>query len=130
MKTVKYFSPEEARRSLPLVKRIVCDIINAGSSMKLVAARVKGDLLEDPDIQSIATDINNYMIELEDIGCFYKDWNFSIGLVDFPSIINNKEVMLCWRSDEDDIKYYHEVDAGYYGRRLIPEEYFIEKLSH
>jgi hypothetical protein len=127
MKSAKYFTPVEAKRTLPLVRRIVCDIINAGNSMKSVAAKVKGNVLEDPEIQNIASDINNYMIELEEIGCFYKDWNFSIGLIDFPSIINNKEVMLCWRSDEDDVKYYHELDAGYYGRKLIPEEYYMHK---
>jgi hypothetical protein len=31
--------------------------------------------------------------------------------------------MLCWRSDEDEIKYYHDIEAGYSGRKLIPEEY-------
>ena len=127
MKTMKYFTPEEASKALPLIKRIVYDIINAGNSMKTVAIRVKGDVLQNPEIQSIASEINNYMIELEELGCYYKDWNFSIGLVDFPSIINNKEVMLCWRTDEEDIKYYHEIDAGYYGRRLIPEEYLLHK---
>jgi hypothetical protein len=125
MKSAKHFTPEEAQKALPLVKRIVYDIINAGNSMKTVAAKVKGNILDDPGIQNIASDINNYMIELEEIGCFYKDWNFSIGLIDFPSIINNKEVMLCWRCDEDDVKYYHEIDAGYYGRKLIPEEYLL-----
>ncbi|RPI70946.1 MAG: DUF2203 family protein, partial [Ignavibacteriales bacterium] len=46
-----------------------------------------------------------------------------IGLVDFPSIINNKEVFLCWRSDEDEIKFYHDIDSGYSGRKPIPENY-------
>ncbi len=36
--------------------------------------------------------------------------------------VNGKEVFLCWRSDEDDILYYHEVDTGFAGRKLIPPE--------
>jgi len=63
------------------------------------------------------------MSELEEIGCYFKDWNFSIGLVDFPSVINGEEVLLCWRSDEDDIKYFHRIEDGYSARQLIPEEY-------
>jgi len=43
--------------------------------------------------------------------------------VDFPSVINGEEVLLCWRSDEDDIKYFHRIEDGYSARQLIPEEY-------
>jgi len=70
-------------------------------------------------------EINSFMAELEEIGCFYKNWNFTIGLVDFPAVIGNKEVMLCWRSVEDDIRFYHDLDAGYSGRKPIPEEYLL-----
>ncbi len=129
MRIVKYFTPEEARRTLPLVKRIVRDIINAGVAMRTLAANVEGDLLDNPEIQNVATDINSYMQELEEIGCYYKDWNFTIGLVDFPSKIDEREVMLCWRSDEDDIKFFHEVDEGYSNRKMIPETYFYSKVS-
>jgi hypothetical protein len=128
MKMMKYFTPEEARRTLPLVRKIIRDIINSGEAMRSLAASIEGNVLEDPQIQNIAGDINRYMGELEEIGCFYKDWNFTIGLVDFPSVINGREVMLCWRSDEDEIRYYHEPEAGYAGRKPIPDEYFFSKI--
>jgi len=129
MNYVKYFTPEEAKRTLPLVRRIVIDIINSGEMMRELAVRTKGDVTENPDIQTLAQKINTYMNELQDIGCYYKDWNFTIGLVDFPSKIDSKEVMLCWRSDEEEIRYYHEPEAGYAGRKLIPEEYFLVKVA-
>jgi hypothetical protein len=31
------------------------------------------------------------MQELEEIGCYFKDWNFSIGLIDFPAILMAKK---------------------------------------
>jgi len=64
------------------------------------------------------------MRELEDIGCYYKDWNFSEGLVDFPAIIDGEEVYLCWKSNEDSIMYYHGINDGFRGRKLIPEYLF------
>lgn len=127
MQQVKYFTPEEAKRTLPLVRRIIRDIINSGELMRTIASDIKGDVVDNPDIQQLAADINNFMTELEEIGCYYKDWNFTIGLVDFPSIIDGKDVMLCWRSDENDIKFYHDLESGYAGRKLIPEEYFYAK---
>jgi hypothetical protein len=120
----KHFTPVEARNTLPLVKRIVKDILDTSREMRLFAEELDDEYIKyDPRIKKMVEDINGFMSELEEIGCFYKDWNFTIGLVDFPAIINNREVMLCWRSDEDEIKYYHDIEAGYSGRKLIPEEY-------
>lgn len=119
---LKYFTPAEAKKTLPLVKKIVKDILDSSREMRLIADEIGNDVEKDPRIQKLADDIEDFMKELEEIGCFFKDWNFQIGLVDFPSIIDGKEVFLCWRSDEDDILYYHEIDAGFAGRKLIPPE--------
>ena len=67
--------------------------------------------------------------ELEELGCEYKDWNFTIGLVDFPAIIEGREVLLCWRSDEEHITHYHGYLEGYAGRTILPAAYLIEPLS-
>ena len=78
-------------------------------------------------IKKLADEIDGFMSELEEIGCFFKDWNFSIGMVDFPALIDGKEVFLCWKSDEEDIRFYHETEAGFAGRKPIPENYFGEE---
>lgn len=123
---IKYFTPAEAKRTLPLVKKIVADILSTAKEIKLLAEDFDGDIEKNPEFIKLYNDIKSFLKELEEIGCYYKDPNFSIGLVDFPSIIDNREVYLCWRSDEDDILYYHEIDAGYLGRKLIPPQYFSE----
>jgi hypothetical protein len=120
----KYFTPAEACSTLPLVKRIVKDILDTSREMRLTAEQIDDEYIKyDPQIKKMAEDINGFIAELEELGCFYKDWNFTIGLVDFPAVINNKEVMLCWKSDEDEIKFYHDTDTGYSGRKPIPEDY-------
>jgi hypothetical protein len=120
----KYFTPAEAGKTLPLVKKIVKDILDTSREMRLFAEELDDEYIKyDPHIKKMADEINSYMAELEEIGCYYKDWNFTIGLVDFPAVINNREVLLCWRSDEDEIKFYHDIDAGYSGRKPIPKDY-------
>jgi hypothetical protein len=119
---LKYFTPFEAKKTLPLVRKIVKDILEASREMRLIAEEIGEHAENDPRIQKLAGNVESFMSELEEIGCYFKDWNFSIGLVDFPAIIDGKEVFLCWRSDEDDIIYYHDVDAGFAGRKLIPPE--------
>lgn len=118
MKT-KYFTVVEAQRTLPLVKKIVYDILDSGKKIN----RLKSDsgirIEENPEILELINQINEYIAELEEIGCYFKDWSFEIGLVDFPAIYNEEEVFLCWRSDEADITHYHGISDGYAGRQKI-----------
>jgi len=120
---IKYFTPYEAKRTLPLVKQIVRDILNNAFQIKTIAESLGGKIDDNEEIQQLISGINSFMKELDDIGCTYKDWNFQLGLVDFPAVIDNEEVLLCWRSDEDDIRFYHGIEEGFAGRKPIPEEY-------
>lgn len=53
-------------------------------------------------------------------GCLVKDLN--TGLVDFPAVLKNEAVYLCWRLGEDRIRFYHRQDEGFSGRKPIDPE--------
>jgi hypothetical protein len=53
-------------------------------------------------------------------GCVVKD--LDSGLVDFPAILKNEQVYLCWRLGEDRIRFYHRQDEGFSGRKPIDPE--------
>ncbi len=120
----KYFTVKEAENTLPLVKQIVKDILAKGYQIKTISESLGGDIKDNAEVQQYLNEINDYIEELTEIGCYFKDWNFSIGLVDFPAIIDGDEVFLCWRSDEESIEFYHKVEEGYAGRKRIPAEYY------
>lgn len=121
----KYFTPKEANKTLPLIRKIVEDILSNAKEIKYYVETLGEEAENDENVLALADEIKSYMNELEEIGCSYKDWSFELGLVDFPSIIDNKEVLLCWRSDEESIKYYHGLLEGFVGRKLIPDEYLM-----
>ncbi len=50
-------------------------------------------------------------------GCLIKD--LDVGLLDFPSVIGNEEVYLCWKLGEDRIRYYHRQNEGFSGRKPL-----------
>lgn len=50
-------------------------------------------------------------------GCIVKD--LDVGLLDFPSRLNNEDVYLCWKLGEDRIRFYHRQDEGFSGRKPI-----------
>ena len=124
----KIFTLEEANNSLPLVGRIVTDILSVGAEIRnsLRDSGEKPTIVENYDPRTFTKEqnqINHLMNELTEIGCFYKDWNFTLGLIDFPAVINNETVFLCWRSNESKILYYHKIESGYKGRVSIPIKY-------
>jgi hypothetical protein len=45
--------------------------------------------------------------------------DIATGLIDFPALVNGRQVWLCWRLGEDEIGWWHELSAGVAGRRKI-----------
>ena len=123
MEKVKLFTPAQADQTLPLVKKVVADILKLGSHIRERSAQIGTGAENDKQIVDWMGQLEELFEELESLGCSYKDWNFTAGLVDFPSVIDGREVFLCWRSDEERLQYYHDVDSGFSGRKLIPNEY-------
>lgn len=55
--------------------------------------------------------------QIQATGALFKDIN--LGLLDFPALKDGREVYLCWKFGEDDIAFWHEIEAGYAGRQSI-----------
>ena len=55
--------------------------------------------------------------QVQATGALFKDIN--LGLLDFPALKDGREVYLCWKYGEGDIAFWHEIEAGYAGRRSI-----------
>ena len=55
--------------------------------------------------------------QVQATGVLFKDLN--LGLLDFPALKDGREVYLCWKFGEEDIAFWHEVEAGYAGRQPV-----------
>lgn len=138
MAEVKIFSIEEAERTLPLVRRVVRDLLadyprwrEAVSHYEILSGGARVDWGETPElldartaITTLAERINDYLTELAAIGCLFK--GFEAGLVDFYSLREDRLVFLCWRLDEERIAHWHEIDSGFTGRQPLDPPVFSE----
>ena len=122
MEQHKLFTPKEATQTLPLVRRIVEDILALANEMRTAISEQRQENI-GPELEHMRAKMQALFDELEELGCSYKDWSFDRGLVDFPSVIDGEEVLLCWRSDEPALLYYHDYTSGFAGRKPIPAEY-------
>ena len=129
---MKRFTVEQANATLPLVKRIVEDIVTQYrvwneklNEIDLVAASGRAADSETADrlaneAQAIPREIEGFRRELSALGIEMKDPG--MGLIDFPSAMGSRPIFLCWRLGEPEVAYWHEVHAGYAGRQpLVPE---------
>jgi hypothetical protein len=64
------------------------------------------------------------LAQLEEIGVEVKDLE---GLVDFRAQMEGRTVLLCWRYPESRVDHWHEVDAGFAGRRPIDNGHDFER---
>jgi hypothetical protein len=113
MEFKRLFTRREAESALPLVRQIVADVLET-------ARKIRETEEDDSERSGVQANLEELLLELEEMGCFYKDWNFSVGLVDFPAEIDGETVFLCWRSDENELAWYHPIEEGYQGRRPLP----------
>jgi len=122
---------EHARRELEplLIEAMDCrkKIAPLESDLSAVAARIMmmGGLLVPYDKLAalrlehtkLAEVMKAALNRILESGCVIKD--LDVGLLDFPSVIDNQEVYLCWKLGEDRIRYYHRQDEGFSGRKPI-----------
>jgi hypothetical protein len=66
---------------------------------------------------SLAEVMKSNLEKILSTGCLIKD--LDVGLLDFPAVIDNQEVYLCWKLGEDRIRYYHKQDEGFAGRKPL-----------
>lgn len=129
----RYFTLAEANRTLPLVRRIVADITaryprwrELVEQYELVAAQARPEWGESEEqqrlrleVEAVAREINAFLQELDQIGCLFK--GFDMGLVDFRGKLEGRDILWCWKLGEDEIRHWHELEAGFAGRQSIPE---------
>jgi hypothetical protein len=65
----------------------------------------------------LADNLKSALNRILETGCLIKD--LEVGLLDFPALIDNEEVYLCWRLGEDRIRFYHRQDEGFAGRKPL-----------
>ena len=69
-----FFTPQKANETLPLVKKIVEDILRTGQEIRTLSAKIGTGAEKDPQVIRLMEELEGLFEELEAIGCSYKDW--------------------------------------------------------
>lgn len=130
---MRYFTPESANRALPLVRRIAADMVDLyfevgvrgrridslASPRGLVSPSAHAEELEEMRV-SLRADkerLEGFREELSRIGAVVH--SPTEGVVDFPAIIEDREVRLCWKPSDEQVSFWHELDESPASRKSI-----------
>ena len=128
---MKTFTLADANRTLPLVSRIVQDLVlryprwrALVDEYELVTVSQRADM-PDPrvselerQVTALAREIDGYIHEIAELGAEVRN-PLDSGLVDFPGLHDGRPIFLCWRLGEETIEHWHEREGGYAGRQPI-----------
>ncbi len=129
----RYFTVEEANALLPELRVILNDLQARRQELEKRqhvlevtrqqaggnGYRLGGDefLNLKREVEFILDECNNAIKKIEALGCFLKD--LQMCLIDFPSLLDGREVFLCWKPDEAEVSHWHGLTEGFAGRKPI-----------
>ena len=121
----KYFTLAEANRALPLVRRVVEDLVRAHEEASALHTQLEHRLpvKQRDEIQNSlersVDRLGDLIDELKSIGCDLKDYRS--GLIDFVGRHDGRDIFLCWQLGDATIEYWHEIHTGFAGRLPVSE---------
>jgi hypothetical protein len=128
----RYFTVGEANATLPYLRAVLRDVTELARELRerherlvrlrpgergLSEAHQEEILQARDDLERGQERMQEYEEELKQAGVELKD--YFTGLIDFPSTLDGREVYLCWRLGEPEVGHWHELEAGFAGRRKL-----------
>jgi len=128
----KYFTVAEANTLLPSIKPLVGKLLEKQAKVTRMRSQIPelmGDLRSNVGSRHTSemvldfADIERLMAQIQSYGCVIKSLN--AGLVDFLADHNGRDVYLCWQYGEEAVAHFHDLDAGFNGRKHISDGLFL-----
>ena len=131
--TMKLFSPERANALIPKLEPLMEELL--GRRRELAIKLLESDpalhapeprrpriasarsALPAPRFGELKHEIGRLIYRIESLGCVVKD--IDLGLVDFPAMLDDEAVYLCWKLGEPAVAYWHGTDEGFSARKSL-----------
>ncbi len=135
----EYYTPHKANEVLPEAKQkfnliitIRDQIVDKQEKLQEIIdsdGSLEKYMLKKQELNTAISTLYKEIEGLESTGIMIK--SVDEGLLDFPSMRFNEEVWLCWKADEDEVKFWHGKNEGFVGRKPLPisdESCFLSKV--
>jgi hypothetical protein len=130
----RYFNSRDVEALIPELTRIMEDLRPAHEEASAITARLQGEQrrlslvggglidraawqADTARLEALTETIRRGVERIAALGGTTKD--LGLGLVDFPHLLDDREVNLCWRHGETEVRFWHGLDEGYAARKPL-----------
>jgi len=138
------FTPCSATNMLPLIRRIVADMLQLSRSIDAQREQLRGidklpETIDQADYREELSDIRGSLVDDErrlEV-CFNELTALGLevhqpfdGSIDFPAVHNRRRVRLGWHPEDERVEHWHEVGKSVQERQKIdPSKFGVESLN-
>ena len=119
-----YFTIKSANEALPgiiekfkNIKKEKNELMKAEQELQSHTSNLEEYIIKKQKLNSVMTKLSQLIEDLEATGVSLK--GLDQGLLDFPSRRFDEDVWLCWKDGETEIKFWHDMNSGFNGRKPI-----------
>ena len=130
----RYFTPSEVEALIPVMARVMREVMTAHTEATALRERLQAEQnrialaggavldrarwrADTEQIKQLTQRMQDRLDKIVELGGTPKD--LGLGLVDFPHLRDGREVNLCWKYGEREIRHWHGLDEGYADRKPL-----------
>ena len=124
---INFYTPEQANGLLPEIKKRLIKIINKRNEIVMIQDELNSIISynrpfeiffgKKNELNRTISSLYKEIEEVEELGVLIK--SLDEGLVDFASRRFDEEVWLCWKVEEEKIRFWHGKNEGFIGRKPL-----------
>jgi hypothetical protein len=124
---INFYTPDQANDLLPEIKKRFIKIINKRNEIVMIQNELNSIISynrpfeiffqKKNELNRTISSLYKEIEEVEEFGILIK--SLDEGLVDFASLRFDEEVWLCWKVEEEKIRFWHGKNEGFIGRKPL-----------
>ncbi|WP_280771031.1 DUF2203 domain-containing protein [Salipaludibacillus daqingensis] len=128
----KYFTVEEANQMIPSITKELIELKNLQSDFDVqlkhlnklkemkkehVQTQTESIFKLESQLEFLEMQAQLHVTNIQNTGAQLK--GIDPGLIDFPSVKEDEDILLCWKEGEEEIQHYHSAQEGFAGRKPL-----------
>ena len=121
-----FYDIDAANARIPVVREVLTLLRDQLAELARLREESLAPELEEADARRLELRISGIVDQMHASVARIDGWSITLrdigtGLIDFPALVNGREVCLCWQLGEDEVEWWHEMSTGFAGRLPLAE---------
>jgi hypothetical protein len=121
-----FYDIDAANARIPVVREVLTLLRDQLAELARLREESLSPDLEEADSRRLELRISGIVDQMHASVARIDAWSITLrdigtGLIDFPALVNGRQVCLCWQLGEDEVGWWHEMTSGFSGRLPLAE---------